>query len=224
MGYNAVADERIDNLRQNLLRMLPANMEIKAIEETPMEGVYVVTAGTESWHVYSVGDYVMIGDYVYDTERKVNLVEERRTRIMAEAMAQIPESEMIVMGEPLLRYVTVFTDTDCVFCQKFHKHVPELQSRGMQVRYLMFPRRGLESESYKVAVSVWCSEDQGKAMTIAKSGGTVETATCDNPVAEQYNLARTIGLQGTPVLVLDNGTVIQQYMPPDELLAIAEAE
>ena len=55
---------------------------------------------------------------------------------------------MILMGEATGRYVTVFTDIDCTYCRQFHKTVPELQKRGLQVRYLMFPRAGLQSESY----------------------------------------------------------------------------
>jgi thiol:disulfide interchange protein DsbC len=174
-------------------------------------------------YVYSVGDFVMIGD-VYDAVRKVNLGEEMRNEKMAEALASIPESEMIIMGESTDRYVTVFTDTDCGYCQKFHQHVAELQSMGMQVRYLMFPRAGINSASYDEAVSVWCAEDQREAMTIAKAGGTVEPKVCENPVEKQYRLGQRLGVRGTPTMVLDSGKVIPGFLPPAQLLAEAEME
>ncbi len=209
-----------DSVRQNLLRMLPENMEIKRIEATPMEGVYLVVTSAQTLYAYSIGNHIMIGD-VYDAERKVNLGEERKFAAMGKALADIPESEMIVMGQPTGRYVTVFTDTDCYYCQQFHQNVVELQARGMQVRYLMFPRAGIGSESYHEAVSVWCAEDQGKAMTIAKSGGTVPRLSCDNPVEKQYDLGQKLGVRGTPTLVLDTGKVIPGLLSPDQLLVEA---
>ena len=218
---NASAANPEDAVKENLLKLLPANMQIESIAETPMENVYMVSAGSQSLYVYSVGAFIMIGD-VYDAERKVNLGEEMKNEKMAEALASIPLSEMIVMGEPTDRYVTVFTDTDCGYCQKFHKNVAELQSKGLQVRYLMFPRAGINSASYDEAVSVWCAEDQREAMTIAKSGGSVPPSVCENPVEKQYRLGQKLGVRGTPTMVLDSGKVIPGFLPPAQLLAEAE--
>lgn len=224
LSFAAVAvadDSEIDNLRSNIRSLLPGNMTLESVEPSPMEGVYIVVAGTQTLYVYSKDDLVMIGD-VYDTVRRVNLGEERRNKEMAAAIASLPEDEIIYMGEPLPRQVTVFTDTDCVYCQRFHQTVPELQERGMQVRYLMFPRAGVGSASYHEAVSVWCAEDQAEAMTIAKTGGQVEQTTCENPVAGQYELGQRIGVRGTPTMILDNGKVIPGFLTPDQLMAEAE--
>lgn len=216
-GLLGLANAQEASIEENLARLLPSNMKVEAIQETPMEGVYEVTAGSQTMYVHSVGEFLMIGD-VYDTKRKVNLGEERKNAQMSEAMKSVPESQMIVMGEDLDRHVVVFTDTDCGYCQRFHSQVAQLNEKGLQVRYLMFPRAGLESASYREAVSVWCAEDQGAAMTVAKAGGRVDPAVCENPVADQYALGQTIGIRGTPTMILDNGKVIPGYMPVDKLL------
>ena len=140
---------------------------------------------------------------------------------MAKALASLSTDEMILMGEDTGRYVTVFTDTDCVYCQRFNQHIAELQERGMQVRYLMFPRAGVGSPSYHEAVSVWCSDDQARAMTIAKSGGVVDEKICENPVEQQYRLGQQLGVRGTPTMILDTGKVIPGFLTPDQLLAEA---
>ena len=216
------ADEESDQVKLNLSRILPSNMVIESIAASAMEGVYIVDVGSQSMYVYSKGDFVMVGD-VYDSVRQVSLGEEQKALKMSEALASIPDDEVILMSETQPRHVTVFTDTDCFYCQKFHKTVGELEARGMQVRYLMFPRAGLESESYNEAVSVWCSEDQARAMTIAKSGGTVEAKTCKNPVAQQYELGQRLGVRGTPTMILDNGKVIPGFVTPDQLFSEAGA-
>lgn len=217
------ADQQTDNLKTNLAKILPGNMAIESVEPSGMENVFVVKVGTQTMYVYSKGDYVMVGD-VYDAERKVSLGDERKEKELTQALADIPQEQMILMGDAKPRYVTVFTDTDCYYCQQFHKTIPELEARGMQVRYLMFPRAGLESESYHEAVSVWCSSDQATAMTLAKSGGRVSPRTCENPVAEQYQLGQRLGVRGTPTMILDTGKIIPGFLPPDELLAQAGAQ
>ena len=213
-------DGEIESIKKNMATILPANMAIDSVELSSMEGAYIVNVGTQSMFVYNKGDFVLVGD-VYDVNRKVNLSDELKDQKIAKALESIPEDEMILMGEQTERYVTVFTDTDCFYCQKFHKTIPELQSRGMQVRYLMFPRAGLQSDSYNEAVSVWCSENQPEAMTIAKAGGTVAPHTCENPVAGQYQLGQRIGVRGTPTMILDTGKVIPGFLPPEKLLSEA---
>ena len=217
----AGAEDPIENVKRNLLKLLPGHAEILGIEESGMENTFIVQLEQQELFVYSREDWILIGD-LYDAARQVHLGEERTAARMADAIGSVPLDQMVVMGPDTGRYVTVFTDTDCVYCQRFHQTVPELQQRGLQVRYLMFPRTGIGSESYYEAVSVWCAEDQGHAMTVAKSGGMVEPKECENPVESQYFLGQKIGVRGTPTMIFDNGKVIPGFLPPDELLAAAE--
>ena len=85
------------------------------------------------------------------------------------------------------------------------------------MRYLAFPRAGLNSESYNKAVSVWCADNPQEAMTSAKQGEEVETKTCPNPVADEYQLGQQLGVRGTPSIVLNNGEMIPGYVPADRL-------
>jgi thiol:disulfide interchange protein DsbC len=90
------------------------------------------------------------------------------------------------------------------------------------VRYLLYPRSGPGSESWKKAEAVWCSPDRGDALTRAKRGETVTAKPCATPVARQYELGKQIGLRGTPALVTSDGQMIAGYMPADQLVAHLE--
>jgi len=152
------AQSEIDSVKANLGQIIPSSMEISQVNLTAMENVYEVIAGTETLYVYSRDKFVMIGE-VFDTERRISWAQEKRDKTRQEALVELtalPESNMIIMGDREgERYVTVFTDTDCGWCQKFHKDIPALARGGLKVRYLMWPRSGLNSESYREAVSVW---------------------------------------------------------------------
>jgi len=86
------------------------------------------------------------------------------------------------------------------------------------VRYLAFPRAGVGSESHKKYVSVWCNDDQQASLTDAKSGRSVASATCENPVAETYQFGQRIGVRGTPMIIYDDGTVTPGYAPSDVII------
>ncbi|MBT5032620.1 MAG: DsbC family protein [Proteobacteria bacterium] len=134
-------------------------------------------------------------------------------------MSDLDTSQMIVFGpEDADRYINVFTDVDCGYCRKLHTEVSELNAAGLQVRYMAYPRSGIDSKTYHTMVSVWCSDDQKTALTEAKLGRYPEDATCSNPVSDQYSLGQQVGVTGTPTIITDSGEVIPGYMPSEALL------
>jgi thiol:disulfide interchange protein DsbC len=116
--------------------------------------------------------------------------------------------------------VTVFTDVDCGYCQKLHEEVPALNAKGIEVRYLAYPRAGIGSPSYNKIVSAWCANDQQDALTKLKRRQPIPTNICaGNPVAAQFALGGKMGVRGTPALVLESGRLLPGYMPADRLAA-----
>jgi thiol:disulfide interchange protein DsbC len=102
----------------------------------------------------------------------------------------------------------------------------EYNDRGIQIEYMLFPRAGVGSESFRKAVAAWCAKDQQGALTKAKAGEDPGNATCVNPVEAQYNLGQQVGVTGTPTLVFPDGSVAPGYVTPDQLeqrLIAAEA-
>lgn len=122
------------------------------------------------------------------------------------------------------KYVlNVFTDATCGYCRKLHNEMDILNDLGITVRYLAFPRQGLNSKVYRDAVSIWCSDNPQEAMTQAKVGGSIASSSCENEVAEQYNFGKAIGVNGTPNIILPDGTVIPGYQPAQALLSALRA-
>jgi thiol:disulfide interchange protein DsbC len=114
--------------------------------------------------------------------------------------------------------VSVFTDVDCGYCQKLHQEVPQLNTMGIEVRYLAFPRAGKGSETYQKLVTAWCAQDRQATLTRYKNREPVTTKTCaNNPVNAQYELGESIGINGTPALITATGELLPGYMPAAEL-------
>jgi thiol:disulfide interchange protein DsbC len=65
---------------------------------------------------------------------------------------------------------------------------------------------------------VWCAEDRSEALTAAKLDRGFESNQCDaSIISDHYGLGRDIGLSGTPAIVLQDGTLIGGYLPPEQL-------
>ncbi len=117
--------------------------------------------------------------------------------------------------------INVFTDVDCGYCRKLHSEVPELNAMGIEVRYLAYPRAGINSEAYNKIATAWCSDTPQQALTDLKNGSRLPTNVCaGNPVAEHYRLGAKVGVNGTPAIVLMDGTMIPGYRPAADFAEI----
>lgn len=206
-----------------LARLLPSTKPDHIIP-APAAGLYEARFGTELFYVTGDGGYLIRGD-IFDVEKRQNLTESKRESVRTEMLAGVPEEEQIIYrAEDKQHSVTVFTDIDCPYCVKFHRQIPQLTEAGVEVRYLAFPRAGIDSKSYHKYVNVWCAEDNAEAMTNAKTGTPPPAKTCDNPVQKQYELGISMGVTGTPLLILDSGKKVPGYMPANRLLQVLSGQ
>ena len=189
------------------------------ISPSPMAGVSEVLIGPRLFYVTNDGKYLLQGSLIEIATRK-DISEERRNGIRQSAIDEVGEENMIVFPAKDARHtISVFTDIDCGYCRKLHDEIDQFNANGITVRYLAFPRSGIGAPSYDKAVSVWCDKDRPAAMTRAKSGETLPKADCENPVKEEYELGQMIGVQGTPAIVLEDGTMLPGYIPAAKLAA-----
>jgi thiol:disulfide interchange protein DsbC len=226
LGHAALATgpkpEEVAAIR-DLLAATQPKMVIGDIVPSPIDGLYEVTIQNgETIYVSHDAKYLIPGDlYESGDDGIVNLGDARRNEIRREKIAAIDEKDMIVFeaeGERKAT-LTVFTDVDCPYCRKLHGDVEELNHRGIAVRYLAFPRTGLNTETHRKMISTWCAEDPKAMMTSAKRGAEVPEADCAraDDIAIQYRLGREVGVAGTPALVLEDGTMLPGYVPVDAL-------
>ncbi len=214
---NATCD--VDAINRIVSRSLP-RIKFESVRAAPIPGLCEAMIDTEVFYVSGSGNYLFIGNLV-EVKGGTNLTEQRRAGIVKDIVGQLDEKQMINIGPARVRRtITVFTDVDCPYCARLHEEVPQLTKKGVKVRYLLYPRNGLRSPTYKKSVSVWCAKDRVKAIGIAKAGGKLKEQTCSNPVADHYKLGQRLNITGTPTLILDDGTRIGGYVPAPRLLTL----
>jgi thiol:disulfide interchange protein DsbC len=221
MSLPVMADEKAD-LQAQIQSHLPPTMLIESFEPAADSGLYEAVINGDILYFTADGRYVIQGDLVSLASR-VNLTDVKLLSLRKNKLAQLDEKEMIIFAPKKTEYtLTVFTDIDCGYCRKLHSEIDQYLAEGIRIRYMFFPRAGLESESYDKAVTVWCQDDKQAAMTRAKRMEPMEMKTCENPVKAQYQIGRQLGVSGTPAMFMENGQSIPGYVPAKRLKQILQ--
>lgn len=215
LAADAATDARIRTAIQGLVQ----GTQIESIAESRVPGFYEVTLGGQVVYVSGDGKYLLSGA-LWDVAAKKNLTDARYAEIRKAALEGVGKDKRIVYAAKEPKHaVTVFTDIDCGYCRRMHQQMADYNNAGITVEYLFFPRAGLGSDSFNKAVSVWCAADRNQALTQAKNGDNIETKTCTNPIGEEFELGRKIGIAGTPAIITTDGTQIGGYLTPEQIVA-----
>ncbi len=220
-----LADEKSDvsAIKKVFSEIIPG-AHTDSVKPSALVGLYEVVYGAQILYMSPDGRYIIQGDLI-DLKTRTNLTEATRSIQRASLVKNIKDDTTIIFSpEPgkVKHTITVFTDIDCGYCRKLHREIDQYLAEGIRVRYLSFPRSGVDTKSYYKAVTVWCSNDKKKALTDAKAGVKQERKTCDNPVKDHMKLAEQFGVSGTPTIVLENGEVVPGYVPAARLKLMLE--
>ncbi|WP_017904970.1 DsbC family protein [Pseudomonas asplenii] len=223
----ALADDAAEQAIRKSLDSLQLETPVESITASPLSGLYEVKLkGSRVLYASADGQFVMQG-YLFQLKdgKPVNLTEKTERLGISKLINGIPVAETVVypaVGETK-SHITVFTDTTCPYCHKLHAEVPALNKMGIEVRYVAFPRQGLGSPGDQQLQAVWCSADKRAAMDKMVEGEEIKAAKCANPVSRQFALGQSIGVNGTPAIVLADGQVIPGYQPAAQVAKLALA-
>ena len=222
IGTQAEVSQTTQERIINSLREARGDLNFGSVEASPIPGVFAVSVvGGPVLYVSEDGKHFIAGDlYQVAAGRFVNLQEQERQAKRAELIAAVDKKEQIIFapkGETKA-IVNVFTDVDCGYCQKLHREIEQINAKGIEVRYLAYPRAGVDSESARKLATAWCDDNPQKALTKLKNREALPMNVCENnPVAKHYELGGIMGVTGTPNMVTADGEMIGGYLAADDL-------
>lgn len=217
---NVMAKQEIKNI-ENIKKAVVAHVsdidkfDVKA---SPIQGLYLVIAPPRVFYISEDAKFIIDGDITnISTGENHTGAYRNGSRFAAVDAAKDTMITFSPAKDKIKHTISVFTDMDCYYCQKLHKEIAEYNRLGIEVRYLAYPRQGLNTPSYDKSVTVWCSKDQKAALTKAKNGETLAPLKCNHPVDKHFALGNLLGVRGTPALLLENGQLYPGYVPAARL-------
>lgn len=201
------------------------------LKPSPMPGVYEIKVNGQVAFVSVDGSHLIAGEmYEVQVGSLVNLQEQERQRAeqafapeRAKVLNDIERGDMVIYTpeKAVKGHIYVFTDIDCGFCRRFHSQLEDMLDKGIEIRYLAFPRAGPYSKSARKLATTWCADNPREIMTRFKNGENMGLSDCmDTPVVDQYMLGQEVGVRGTPAIVLGDGTMIPGAVSADYLVQV----
>ena len=202
--------------------------EVSQISDSPMQGIAEAITKQGVFYVSFDGNYILQGKLFGIENGVTDLTEQSLAKVRVDGIKQFDNHMITYPAKNEKHVVTIFTDITCGYCRKLHGEMADYNNLGITVRYLAYPRSGVRdqtgnySQGFKDLQSIWCHENPSEALTKAKNGGQVAQRICENPIEAQFNFGRQIGVNGTPAIIFENGTMAPGYQPAARLFEALE--
>lgn len=212
------SEQRLINTLQSNLANVNISAKITSVKATEVPNIYWISFDNmPSVFATKDGKYVIQGDIVRLDQKKLeNIGDSLQASTNAKIFEKLNLDDLIVYPAKgkTKHVVYIFTDVSCPYCHKLQEEVPAINAKGIEVRYIAWPR----GEQLMPAMeAVWCSPDRKAAFENAITGVAPAPANCKNPVREQYALGHQIGVNGTPAIYAQDGRALGAYMTAAEL-------
>ncbi len=219
---NSLTKQDIRDILGKLKVPESANVSITA---TPVKNICEVAMNSQSgsalFYIDMSRKYLFFGNLV-DITTMTNLTANRMQEIKDKKkidISKIPLDQALVAGEPTaLKKVIVFTDPDCDFCAQLHKAIQEIIAKRKDIVFFMkFLPLDFHKDAYWKAKSIVCNkslkllEENFTTKTIPKTDCTTDE------IENSMKLARTLGINATPTIILPDGRIREGAMSEDKL-------
>jgi thiol:disulfide interchange protein DsbC len=226
---SAAERKKVQQSLDQISKVAGKPLKADAISTTPVPGLLQVTSDYSIFYVSTDGKYVVSGEMidVAKDPKEWSMTEQEMRKVRKAAVATLKTKDMIIYPATATKIgsVYVFTDIDCHFCRKLQESIKDYTDKGIEVRYLAYPRAGLTSKSFEKSVSVWCAADKNKAYTAAVEGKDIPDNQCkDNPVKSDFELGLKLAVRGTPTFIFEDGRKVAGLISPEDAVKIIKNE
>ncbi|HWR90603.1 MAG TPA: DsbC family protein [Dissulfurispiraceae bacterium] len=206
--------------------------KILGIQISPVKGLWEVTLEDKGKKAVLYVDlskkYLMTGPIIEvstgsnKTMEKVDQITEKKKV----DVSKIPVSDTIIMGKKdAAKRVIVFTDPDCPFCATLHKEITKVTKDRKDIVFhvKLYPLKG-HKDAYWKSKSIVCNKSV-KMLEDNFEKKTIKKTECDTKeIDDTIKLAESLGITGTPTLVMPDGTVYSGTMPADRIKNIIDGK
>ena len=193
------------------------DLKIDSIEKIN-DSFFEILIGEQIFYLTEDLNYLLAGNII-QLDSGINLTQQKIENFRISVLETIDKNDTIIYKPKKTDHIiTVFTDTSCPYCKKLHNEIPDLLENNVEIRYVLFPRNGIDDDAFVNMSSLWCAENKKDLLEIAFEGDFIEEAECINPLSRNLELAYSLRVNGTPMIFTETGKVIPGYVPHKQIL------
>jgi thiol:disulfide interchange protein DsbC len=220
-GLAATDPVDIAAIKETLSKSYP-EVHVVDVKASPIPGLYQVFSPDAVVYVDRTAHY-LIGGPLLDTRTKADLSQDALDARGAIQFSQLPLDKAIktVRGDGS-RIIAVFADPDCPFCHNLEKELAGLTD--VTIYTFLYPLVSLHPQAQAKAHAIWCAPDRGAAwhdwMILDQPAASPAVACTVDPIADLLELGKTLKIDSTPVVFLENGRRVGGTRPSAQLNAL----
>lgn len=199
-----------------ILKVAPSQVQALWVVEVEKKG--------ERFPVYIdfTKSYVLRGEILRLKDGE-NLTREHVARLNRIDVSAIPVVDALLLGKPgASKKLIVFTDPQCSFCKKLHAEMKKAVAIDPDVAfYIKMLPLNIHPEAYVIARSIVCNRSV-RMLEQSFADQPVPPPLCRADAVDQtIALARKLGINSTPTVVLPDGRPISGFRDAATLLKMA---
>jgi thiol:disulfide interchange protein DsbC len=202
------------------LRAQQPGTRIDSVQFSPIAGLFEVVMGRNVAYMDASGRYALFG-HVWDMQTRRDLTADRKALLDRVDVKALDKSLALrrVKGRGT-RTLYVFADPQCSFCRQQEQALSALDDVTIYTYVLPI----LGPESRRLATAIACAADPQAAWSAWMLNGQAPssapvTAACAGSGAAVEQLAKVLGITGTPTLVAEDGRKSAGAMPASQLVS-----
>lgn len=233
-------DEKIKELRA-VIKRVDYNYKdatIKKLDE--LDGFYEVIHGKKVLYISEDGKYIVptiakvVGNGFEDIQK-----ERKRKRVQ-----KFLETEVMENTEHLVTYpatsekrmsVYVFSDFTCPWCRRLHDNMVYINSMGIEVNYIPYPKNGIRDKNALVGLQkIMCSDNKQeeydkaflnpRSYSINGEGANPNCLKGKTALHKALTWGDEINLNATPYILSEQGQLLGGFRDFETFQIIAEKE
>lgn len=200
----------LEKLRAALQKHMSQGNRVTSVAPTPYTGIYeVVINNAQIGYTDELGQVYIAGPML-DMQNRVNITQNRLFELRKVDFKTLPLDKAIVKvkgnGE---RKLAVFSDPDCPYCKELE---PELEKlKDVTIYTFLYPLTQIHPDAMRKATLVWCSANRTEAwdnLMLRDKLPENGNMSCATPILEIIELAKRLGITGTPGLIFPDGRIV----------------
>jgi|APCry1669189534_1035231.scaffolds.fasta_scaffold12318_2 thiol:disulfide interchange protein DsbC len=211
----AQSTQSTDKIKAELQKQFGQNIQIKSITPSPIVGIFEVIANNSVVYVDAQAKFLIQGSIV-DLKNGANITEAREEELHRIAFNTLPLKDAItyVKGDGS-RKVAVFADPNCGYCKALEKTFQTMDN--LTVYTFLIPI--LAADSATKSKAIWCSAEPSKTWVnwMVSQTALPSKTDCATPLERNLDLAKKLGINGTPALFFTDGNRIPGAASKDDI-------
>jgi thiol:disulfide interchange protein DsbC len=229
-GCVSLKTQEIKDIIATKLKAPGAN--VVSIKESPVKGLCEIVfdnKGRVGVFYLSLDRTYLISGPLWKTANMFNLTQESIKAVVDKKRidtTKIPLQDAIVLGESnASKKVIIFTDPDCPYCGQLHQTMKQIVAKRKDIAfYIKFFPLSMHKDAYWKAKSIVCNKSVKMLEDNFEKKEIPKTECATEEIDNSIKLAVSLGISGTPGIILPDGRFIDGAIPEAELTAAIDGK